>query len=487
MPPRAKRTAKPGTDPGEASSWDKAESTKRAVTGQTGGSRAATEVASDPSASAEMSQPVGSPSFVDLPRLLDAALIGGGGMGSVHRAFDKVLRRWVAVKRMHAEAHDDADQVRQFVEEARVTGQLDHPNIVPVYDLSENGAPVYFTMKLVSGKTLATLVEEAAARQASLDELRSLVGVLIRICDALAFAHSRGVVHCDIKPQNIMVGTHGQVFLMDWGIAVRTSSGTEAVPTGSLDTADGESPSSLASSYSVVGTPAYMAPEQLHAQSDGIGPHTDIYGLGAVLYQVLTGRPPSERRVSLFAQADDDSAFPQVSDVWPQLPPGLCSIAARALRNDPADRYGSIEELKAELEQFLMGGGWLAVRHYEAGSLIVKEGDPAHEAFIIVEGRCEVFKTAGGAESPIRQLGPGDVFGETAVFARKARSASVRALEPVTTRVITQEALDQELKRNPCLSVFVTALAERFLDVDSKLSEATGAKSAVSPDSAKRS
>ena len=153
------------------------------------------------------------------------------------------------------------------------------------------------------------------------------------------------------------------------------------------------------------------------------------------------------------------------------IPPELSRIVMKALSAKCEDRYPSVQEVAQDVREFLRGGGWFATRSYAAGTVIIDEGEVASAAFVITHGRCEVYKTADGVRQVLRTLGPGDVFGETAVFTAKPRSATVVALEPVTVKVVTRDSLELELERNPWMGAFVRALAERFLDLDARLSQ----------------
>src|SRR6185295_16489162 len=163
------------------------------------------------------------------------------GVGVIRGARDPIIGRKVAIKVLRPDLATDERVLGEFSQEARVTGQLDHPNIVPIYDFGEGGRGPYLVMKWIAGRTLAELLRnERRPRQPReqkqpLDQLRYLVQILLRLCDALSFAHGRGVIHCDIKPENVMVGEHGQVYLMDWGMALvstsRSPSGASAAQT----------------------------------------------------------------------------------------------------------------------------------------------------------------------------------------------------------------------------------------------------------------
>jgi len=169
---------------------------------------------------------------------------------------------------------------------------------------------------------------------------------------------------------------------------------------------------------------------------------------------------------------------PETAGAWPYLPPGLCHIVMKALSRQKEDRYPSIAALRDDLEDFLRGGGWFETKVFAAGSAIVKQGDPAEVAYIIVSGACEVYKSpsgdfpgssTAGSRTLLRRLGAGDVFGETAILTGEPRTASVVAVDEVTAKVVTRDALERELGRASWAGAFVKALAERFRDVDDRL------------------
>jgi len=242
--------------------------------------------------------------------------IGRGGMGAVLRVWDEDLRRHLAMKVMLGKGlprstghtpHTDPRVVARFLEEAQVTSQLDHPGIVPVHELGLDAeGRVYFTMKLVRGKTLKEVLDELASGQGNWTQTRVL-GLLLRVCEAMSYAHAKGVIHRDLKPANIMVGRYGEVFVMDWGLArilgreddrdirLRPEAGlaTSAVQSERHDRA-AETPdmSLVTMDGDVVGTPAYMPPEQAAGDLHAMGPHSDVYALGAMLYHLLVGHKP---------------------------------------------------------------------------------------------------------------------------------------------------------------------------------------------------
>jgi CRP-like cAMP-binding protein len=156
--------------------------------------------------------------------------------------------------------------------------------------------------------------------------------------------------------------------------------------------------------------------------------------------------------------------------LWTQLPPELCRIAAKALAPAPEHRHESAAELRAELQQFLKGGGWFETLWVKPGELIVREGDPGNTAYVIQSGECDVIKAIGGEPRVVRRLGPGDVFGEAAVFAPGPRTASIVAVGDVTLKVVTGDSLNRELDQNPMLAAFVRSLANLFREADAALS-----------------
>jgi serine/threonine-protein kinase len=230
--------------------------------------------------------------------------IARGGMGAVLKGRDVDLGRDVAVKVLLETHHGKTEMLQRFLEEAQISGQLQHPGIAPVYELGQlTDKRPYFTMKLVQGKTLATLL---AARKTPDEERVRFVGIFGQVCQTLAYAHARGVIHRDLKPSNIMVGAFGEVQVMDWGLAkvlseggiadelrgrqrermqqtsiIRTAHGTDASDAGSRTQAG-----------TVLGTPAYMAPEQARGEVALVDERGDVFGLGAILCEILTGKPP---------------------------------------------------------------------------------------------------------------------------------------------------------------------------------------------------
>ncbi|MDX2175486.1 MAG: serine/threonine-protein kinase [Candidatus Sumerlaeia bacterium] len=277
-------------------------------------------------------------------------LIGRGGCGEVWEAVQIELDRPVAVKTLRqdrlvecADSGERAIMVRNFREEALVSARLDHPNIVPVYDygLGGNGSPE-LSMKLVRGRQWDRLMKDERGRAGFDDFLARHLPVLSDVANAVAFAHSRGIVHRDIKPSQVMVGDFGEVLLMDWGLAmVLDEDGGAAEAEVDDDQPSWFSLPTRANASSPAGTPAYMAPEQTRGKATGVGVWTDVYLLGGCLYYVLTGVAPHESAQShqAFMRAaagdveDPRTLFPRAG-----IPDDLAELALASLAADPAAR-----------------------------------------------------------------------------------------------------------------------------------------------------
>ncbi|MEM7158357.1 MAG: serine/threonine-protein kinase [Myxococcota bacterium] len=393
----------------------------------------------------------------DTDRFESQKTVARGGMGSIVDVYDHRMQRRVAMKVLHPELTDRPGELETFVREAQITGQLDHPNIVPVHDMGEDRSLPWFVMKLVQGKSLAQMFRTLGAGPLPGQEIESFIKVMIKVCDAVAFAHSRAVLHLDLKPHNVMVGSHGQVYVMDWGIAVRCYRD----PDGHLHPVD--------SKKGLRGTVAYMSPEQAKTGMTGVDERADVYGLGAILYEFLTGRPPFEPRGVLedLVRAGDNIVLdPLESPTLRQPPPGLAAIAMRALAADREQRYPDVVTMQSELEALIRGGGWFRLKEFGPGDVIVEEGEPGDTAYIIKRGHCDVFKRAGERKVHLRRIGPNEVFGETAILTSGRRTASVVAVDEVAALVVTSDALEREIESRGWLGPLVKALAGRFIEAD---------------------
>jgi serine/threonine-protein kinase len=279
-----------------------------------------------------------------------------GGIGQVWLARDIHLNRDVALKTLREEFQHRQRAMRRFLKEAEITGQLEHPGIVPVYELvatPATGRPFY-AMRFVRGRTLAKAIRSYHEQRLIGDTdpltLPALLSALVAICNTVAYAHSRGVVHRDLKGDNVLLGDFGEVIVLDWGVAkvLGTSDDESHVSVGNSD-ADAEIDQTLQGD--VVGTPAFMAPEQANGRLELIDARTDIYGLGAILYEILTGQPPfcGANTVEILEKVRRDDPVPPRL-LWPEVPPTLEAACLKALAKDQADRYASATALAEEIQ-----------------------------------------------------------------------------------------------------------------------------------------
>ena len=417
----------------------------------------------------------------------DRGEIGQGGMGTVRQAFDRRLRREAALKILKEEMGSKHREVRRFVEEAQITGQLDHPNIVPIHDLGQDAqGSHYFTMKLVQGKDLETIIVDLGATRLDPDTLADNLQIFVKVCEAMSFAHSRGVIHRDLKPSNIMVGEYGQVYVMDWGIARLMPQRVSGRPNAANDdettdsmkavvTVSRSENTDIDSPGTIVGTPRYMAPEQVQGQHERTDHRADIFALGGTLYHMLTGHAPytEQNYFALLVKVQNcEIARPSQMRGYERVPLELERIAFKAMAPDPQDRYQSVIELQKDVERFMRGIWHLPTQTFSAGQAIIAEGEEGNSAYIIRRGRCRVMKNIGGEAVELRLMGPGDVFGETAIFSAGKRSATVETLEEVEVTVVTSDILTQGLGLNSWMGDFVKALALRFREADERLAEA---------------
>ena len=305
-----------------------------------------------------------------------------GGLGQVSVALDQELERQVALKEIKEKHVGSAEARSRFVLEAMITGRLEHPGVVPVYSLGHHtdGRPFY-AMRFIKGDSLKEAIDRfhgnrSRDRQEAVGapplpdgrgsdftslEFRKLLGRFIDVCNAIAYAHSRGVLHRDIKPGNIMLGPYGETLVVDWGLA---KTGVRGQESGVTEAAARESTESLLSpasgsgssetlAGSALGTPAYMSPEQAAGKIDELGQATDVYSLGATLYELLTGKAPfagKSDEVLAKVQAGD---FPPPRLVQPAVPAPLEAVCLKAMARSPADRYASTRELADEIERWL--------------------------------------------------------------------------------------------------------------------------------------
>ncbi len=292
--------------------------------------------------------------------------LGSGGLGNVWQARDDEFDRTVAIKEIKPHLSEDGESLARFLNEALLTASLEHPGIVPVYGLGmhADGRPFY-AMRLIHGRTLGNEIEgfhamATGGKPVTMQtiELHRLLRRMLDVCHAVQFAHEHGVLHRDLKPSNIMVGECGETLVVDWGLAKpyrqpgdTCSEASREGPRMPLDL-----PAAGTLTGAAVGSPHYMSPEQARGENEALGPASDVYSLGATIYQILVGRPPIEASTSgevlLKLQQGD---WPRPRERNPHVPSPLESICVKALSQEPSQRYRSARELAEDLERYLAG------------------------------------------------------------------------------------------------------------------------------------
>lgn len=410
--------------------------------------------------------------------------LGRGNMGEVFRARDPMIGRMVALKTRRFdlvyEKKDLKFVVNKFFEEARIAGNLIHPNIVTIFDVGQDGDYCYIAMELLEGENLTS-----HNKKENLLPSEQVFDLIIKVCEALDFAHSHNVIHRDVKPANLMYTRDGSIKITDFGIAMSA----RADNTTQLE---------------VMGTPSYMSPEQTKGLK--LTNQTDFFSLGIVLFELLCGRRPFRGR-TLYELMDNIrySPPPSILKYAPDLPPGIDLVIQRALEKEPELRYQSGDEFATEIEQAMRGkripvpslktakkadllksvdffrpfsrkeieevvraGKFI---RYEKGQVIVREGDVDSTFFIILSGRVRVIKN----KAKIADLAKGACFGEMGAFTMTARTAHVVARENCIVLKLDLKFLERE---NPDLrvkfyQVFVETLIRKLADTTKRLSDQT--------------
>lgn len=344
-----------------------------------------------------------------------------GGLGEVLIALDRQLNREVAVKQIKPKWQSHHEARERFIQEAEVTGRLEHPGIVPVYAMGTwPDGRHFYAMRLVQGDTFREAIAAhhhashdhltpAVARRTRQLGLRQLLGSFVDVCNTISYAHSRQIIHRDIKPSNIIVGPYGETLVVDWGLAKRLDAPlNESVTAAIIDamqTDDGSTPTRIGGT---VGTPQYMSPEQANGKSDEVGIRTDIYLLGATLYQILAGVAP-HRGTALPQMLSRITVgeFPPPKKIVADVPPALQAICLKAMATNSVDRYRSVVDLAADVERWL------------ADEPVAVHNDSVTVKVVRWVRRNRTLATAGGVAAAL--IATGLILGSTLLGALQAK------------------------------------------------------------------
>ncbi len=384
--------------------------------------------------------------------------LGRGAMGVIHIAVDRDLNRVTAMKVITPQIIDMEKRFNAFVTEARLTAQLEHPNIVPIHHIGMNqdtGLPFY-TMKLVEGEPLHEIIDkidDEIPEYIQKYDRHMLLDIFRSVCHAVAYAHSKGVIHRDIKPENIMVGQFGEVLLMDWGLAKTLDSeaghsadshfyGQQSPDQDGMKTLDG----------TIKGSPAYIAPEQAFGDVDEVDFKTDIFLLGSTLYHMFTHCPPYEAEdiMEIISKAETCD-FPPPRNRNPKclIPLALERIILKAMAPLKENRYANAEALIEDIGAFITGRRVSGRKVFSPGQDLIRAGERTKESYVIFNGQVEVHREVNGKRITVATVGPGEIIGEMAGITETASSADVTALETTDTLVITHELMKEELQKLP--------------------------------------
>ena len=377
--------------------------------------------------------------------------IAAGGLGEVSLAYDRQLRREVAVKGLLDRHADEAELRRRFVRECYVTSRLEHPGIVPIYHLGshEDGRPFY-AMRFIRGESLEAAVRNAHTTGGpSMSSLRALLRRLIDVTRAVAYAHNQGTLHRDLKPANIMLGPHGETLVVDWGMA-RSFKDNEARPTPA-DTNE-----TVTQVGTVLGTPSYMSPEQAAGELSEVGVRSDVYSLGATLYTILTGVEPYRGETFKVLEKVKKGELSRPSTIWRAVPPPLESICLRAMAKSTEDRYPTAIEFAEDLQRWLDDEPVSAHRD----PVVVRFGRWARRHRTLAAAMTMLFFSAGVASA----LGA-VVLGEANRRLERSRETAYENIEIARTTVddLLTQVSEETLLQTPGMQPLRQELLDRAL------------------------
>ncbi|MBN1378165.1 MAG: protein kinase [Gammaproteobacteria bacterium] len=406
-------------------------------------------------------------------RKLDA--LGEGVAAKVYGVFDTYLRRVVACKQLNREHLSNPDLVQTFINEMVLMGSLSHPGLLSVYDavLSEEGDPSYI-MALAEGKSVDRLMQiDSRSGDGQPLSLAEAVRILAKVSETLTYAHDRGVLHLDMKPENILIGHYGEVVIMDWGAAYvyDKSKYTQTykavageITVGSLGVENKDL---------VMGTPMYMSPEQLQGSRDSLTPASDVFSVGIMLYQMLTGHLPfkGDTLKKMVDRICNAEAVP-VHEVNADIPLNLSRLCMKMLRKDSSRRYQNFVEVRDAIDDYQRSAVGFPTRIYRAGEVIFREGDPSDYVCILVSGCVVITVASENGEKELARVKVNEPFGELAALTGLTRTATAIAKEESVVRIISRQDIVEEIdKLSPWVGGIVSTLTERLIEMNIRLLE----------------
>ncbi len=406
-------------------------------------------------------------------------ILATGGIGAVFTVVDQILHRSLAMKVLSPELKTDAERVRHFMTEAKITAFLEHPGIIPIHELGLlPDVGIFFTMNRVQGETLHTILQRLRSEETEYVNTYTpyrLLRIFQKVCDTLSFAHSNHLLHLDIKPHNILVGKYGEVFLMDWGLAKIIGD-----PANEDDPVRRAFLEELADALKrkddrIEGSPAFMSPEQARGEFDHLDVRSDIFLLGAALYDMFTLEPPytGAHVYDVLHNAQQRNLIPpKKRSPARQIPEEICRMILKAMAFHPDDRYQTVEDLSSDIDNLIAGKwGKQDIKTFHAGDMLMREGDIGEEAYVILQGSVVITtKNEHGSVLILRTCEAGDMVGEMALISKEPRSATVQALDETTAAVLTREVIARHLhKLPPYMEQIVSTLTHRLQTLSTRI------------------
>ena len=409
-------------------------------------------------------------------------VVNQGGIGTVFKVQEQdLLDRALAMKVLSPDRKLDLKSIKSLVKEAKITGFLEHPNIIPLHDfglLRETG--FFFIMKLVQGDTLGEILSGLKRRKP--EYLKTyhnyvLLNIFRKVCDAVSYAHSMGVLHLDIKPHNIIVGQYGEVFLTDWGAArIIGNPDAEEDPVKQRfwrEMLDEHEPVA-GQKGGLQGTIPLMSPEQAKGESHLLDERSDIFLLGATLYTMFTLSFPyvGKTTIEVLQKAQRRKLIPpEKRSLSQQIPEEISQVILKAMEARQEDRYADVAELAGAIDK-LLAGKWVPhiTRQFKAGEKILQQGEIGNEAYLILNGSVLVTRKMSEMNVVLGTYQSGEIIGEMSLLSKEPRSATIHALDKTTVAVLTRKMFSEHLgKLPPYIEKTLSALTDRLRQTDAMI------------------